>query len=205
MDLQPLCDGCGALFTVVHALNCCVGGQRHYEVRDAVGDLASLAWGQVTREPVVCESFNNSSGVTLIADFRYLVFGGLNFPQVDVLFDVCVVDTDAPSYCNRSQQIVLHLAEAEKKQKYVEAFLAHHACFTPLCFSIDGMLGTKADIFIRRLAYKLSTKLKRPYSAMAGWIHSRLYFGILRATMLCMRGTRMCWRSHGILDGTYIE
>lgn len=26
------------------------------EVRDAVGDLSFLAWGQVTKEPVICES-----------------------------------------------------------------------------------------------------------------------------------------------------
>jgi len=56
LDLPPLCDGCGAPFTVEHALDCCIGGligQQHNEVRDAVGDLASLAWGQVTKEPVI--------------------------------------------------------------------------------------------------------------------------------------------------------
>ena len=51
LDLPPFCDGCGAPFTVEHSLDCRVGGlvgRRHNEVRDAVGDLASLAWGQVT-------------------------------------------------------------------------------------------------------------------------------------------------------------
>ena len=47
-----------------------------------------------------------------------------------------------------------------------------HAQFTPLYFSIDGMLGTKADIFIHCLADKLSTRWpwERPYSAVAGWV-----------------------------------
>ena len=44
----------------------------------------------------------------------------------------------------------------------------------PLCFSIDGMLGTEADSFIRRLADKLSTNWERPYSAVAGWVQSGL-------------------------------
>ena len=49
LDLPPFCDGCGAPFTVEHSLDCHVGGlvdHRHNEVRDAVGDLASLAWDQ---------------------------------------------------------------------------------------------------------------------------------------------------------------
>ena len=44
-------------------------GQQHNEVRDAIGDLASLAWAQVTKEPIVRESSStDSSSVTLIAD-----------------------------------------------------------------------------------------------------------------------------------------
>ena len=145
LDLPTFCDGCSAPFTVEHALDCCIGGlvgQRHNEVRDAVGDLASLAWGQVTKEPVVCESSSiDPSSVTLIAD---LWIHGVWQPQVDVLFDVCVTDVDAPSYRGRSPQAVLCSAEAEKRYKYMEACLARHASFTPLCFSTDGMFGTEA-------------------------------------------------------------
>ena len=46
------CDGCGDKFTFQHALECRKGGlvtQRHNEVKDALGDLAS-------REPVVQEA-----------------------------------------------------------------------------------------------------------------------------------------------------
>ena len=71
MDLPSFCDECGAPLTVEHALYCCTGSlveQCHNEVIDAIGDLASLAWGQVTREPAVCESSNDPFGVTLIAD-----------------------------------------------------------------------------------------------------------------------------------------
>ena len=53
------CDGCGALFDLSHALSCRKGGlvtQRHNEVRNAFGDLASIAWSQVVREPVVREA-----------------------------------------------------------------------------------------------------------------------------------------------------
>lgn len=59
LDFPSFCDGCDAPFTVEHALDCHVGGLvegQCNEVRDAVGGLASIVWGQVTKEPVVCES-----------------------------------------------------------------------------------------------------------------------------------------------------
>ena len=58
-----------------------------------------------------------------------------------------VVDTDAPSYYSRSPQAVLRSAEVEKKRKYSLACQARRASFTPLCFSVDGLLGGEANVF----------------------------------------------------------
>jgi len=100
---------------------------------------------------------------------------------------------------------VLSSAEAEKKHKYMEACLACHAGFTPLCFLVDGMFATEADLFLHRLADCLSAKWERSYSAVIGWVRSRLSFAVLRATMLCVRGSRSHWRSLGIVDGASIS
>ena len=46
------CDGCQSPFTLRHALMCKKGGLltlRHNDIRDAVGDLASLVWKDVQR------------------------------------------------------------------------------------------------------------------------------------------------------------
>ena len=46
------CDGCRSPFTLRHVLACKKGGLlalRHNEIRDAVGDLASLVWKDVQR------------------------------------------------------------------------------------------------------------------------------------------------------------
>ena len=154
----------------------------------------------MTREPVICESSPvDPSSVTLIADLRVRV---VFQPQVDVLFDVRVVDTDAPSYRGRSPQAVLGSTEAEKKRKYLEACLARHAGLTPLCFSIDGMFGSEADCFLHRLADRLSAKWERSYSTVVGWVCSRLSFAVLQA---CVRGLRSSWRSLGIVDGASIS
>ena len=60
-------------------------------------DLVTLIWSQILKEPIVCEaSYDDlSSGDTLVADLRVR---GVWQPQGDVLIDVRVVDTDAPSY-----------------------------------------------------------------------------------------------------------
>jgi len=82
--------------------------------------------------------------VILIADLQV---HGVWQPQVDVLFDIRVVDTDALSYHSHSPQAVLSSVEAEKKHKYMDTCLACHAGFIPLCFSVDGMFVTEADFF----------------------------------------------------------
>jgi len=67
-------------------------GLRHNEVRDAFGDLASLVWSPVTKEPIVCNNFAGAN--TLIAD---LCVHGVWESQTKALFDIRVVDTDAQS------------------------------------------------------------------------------------------------------------
>jgi len=51
--LPSVCDGCGASFSIEHALDCRFGGlvsHRHNEVCDTFGDLASLVWSPVTKK-----------------------------------------------------------------------------------------------------------------------------------------------------------
>ena len=49
LNLLPKCDGCGAPSSLDFFLICTKGGlvQRHNKTRDAIGNLAALARGQV--------------------------------------------------------------------------------------------------------------------------------------------------------------
>ena len=197
LEVPPNCDGCSAPFDLSHALSCRKGGlvtQRHNEVRDAFGDLSSLAYGQVVREPVVREANHSSDSPALVAD---LSVNGVWVPQSEVLFDVRIIDTDARSYLNRSPLDVLSAAEEEKKRKYHQACIERRAQFTPLCITVDGMLGKEASIFVRRLAERLSVKWDSNYCNMLCWIRTRLTFTILQATIFCLRGSRTKWHSMG--------
>ena len=58
LPLPFVCDGCGAPFSIDHALDCHFGGlvtRRHNDVWDAFGDLASLVWAPVVKESVVSD------------------------------------------------------------------------------------------------------------------------------------------------------
>ena len=91
LRLPALCDGCGSQFSTGHALDCRKGGlviQRHNEIRDALGDLASNAYKEVVREPVVREPNDREKVPALVAD---LSVRGVWQPQATTFFDVRVV------------------------------------------------------------------------------------------------------------------
>ena len=91
--------------------------QCHNEIRDALGDLASIAFKNVRREPMVKEANIRDGTTALIADISVT---GLWQPQTVALLDVRVVDTNAPSHIHRNTAAVPSSAE-EKKRKYNSA------------------------------------------------------------------------------------
>ena len=196
------CDGYGALFDLSHPLSFRKNGfQRRNEVRDAIGDLASMAWSQVVREPVVREANCSTDTTALVADQSVR---GVWVPQVEALFDIKVIDTDAQSYCTRPPITILSNAETEKK-KYQQPCHDRRALFTPLCISVDGMIGKETTVFLKHTAERLSIKWDYSYSSVMCWVKTRLTFSILRATILCLRGSRTKWRSVDVIDGSPLE
>ena len=168
LNLPGTCDGCGATFTVDHALDCRFGGlvtRRRSEVRDAVGDLASLVWNPVRREPVVKEAGDDEQGA-LVAN---LAICGVWQPQCEGNLDIRVVDTDALSYRAHAPQDILHISEMDKKHKYSQACQDRRASFTPICVSIDGLvLGKETDFFLHSLCEFLCAKWEQPFGSVMG-------------------------------------
>uniref|UniRef100_A0A1X7THZ4 Uncharacterized protein n=1 Tax=Amphimedon queenslandica TaxID=400682 RepID=A0A1X7THZ4_AMPQE len=71
--------------------------QRHNEVRDLLYDLSALVWHQTIKEPVIQEA--SSARATLIGDISAR---GVWQPQATAVFDIRVIDSDAPSYLSKS-------------------------------------------------------------------------------------------------------
>ena len=121
------------------------------------------------------------------------------------MFDVRILDSDSPSYSNKSPQSVVAAAEIEKKRKYSAACESHHCSFTPLCFTIDGLMGKESKSFLKRLAEGLSARWDNHYSVSMNWVHTKLAFALLRATNLCLRGTQLIQRGVNIEDGSGVN
>ena len=156
------CDGCQQDFDLQHALSCKKGGLvilRHNEIRDAVGDLASILWKDVKREPVVKEPDVENGTPALSAD---LSAHGVWDRQSAASFEIRVTDTDAPSYQNRNPMNVLKTAKIEKKNEYGPACEEKHMSFTPLVTSIEDILAPEFTFFLKRLADGLASKWYRP-------------------------------------------
>ena len=89
LNLPPKSDSCGATSSLDYFLICRKGGlvvQHHNEIRDAIGDLAVLAWGQLRCETVVVKAEDQHGDVE---------FGCHRLRHYN--FDIRVIDTDAQS------------------------------------------------------------------------------------------------------------
>jgi hypothetical protein len=209
-DLPTRCDGCNAKFSVGHALQCKKGGMvvaRHNEIRDELGFLATLATtsSSVRDEPLIHTGLNaivrgtaaqqagpNSTGRNEEnAERGDLLIRGLWTKQTSCIVDVRVTDTDAASYASSTPEKVLRKHEQEKKKKYLESCLEQRRHFTPFVCSTDGMLGLEAKQLLKRIAGKLAIRWKTTYSQVCGYVNARMSIAILRATHLCLRGSRV--------------
>ena len=87
-----------------------------------------------------------------------------------------VIITNSQSYRDRTPLTVLSSAKAEKKRKYLQACKDQRATFTPLCMSIDGMMGCGATVFLRWLTDLLFAKWVKDYDSVMGWVCTFFHF-----------------------------
>ena len=85
-----------------------------------------------------------------------------------------VVNTDAKSYRTKDPERCLQEAERGKKRMNLEACLQQRRHFSPFVVLVGGILGVEATATLKRLASRLATKWKQPYSKMCGHVNSRI-------------------------------
>ena len=85
--------------------------------------------------------------------------------------------------------------EQEMKQAYNERILQiDHGTFAPLVFSINGSMGTESQKFYSRLAQMISEMRDLPQSISSNWIRRKFCFGLLKSSLLCLKGSRAVCR-----------
>ena len=102
-----------------------------------------------------------------------------------------VVNTDALMYLSKAPEKCLHKAEKGKKKMYLNACLQQRRHFSPFVASVDGLLGVEATATPKRIASRLATKWRQPYSKTCGYFKCRVSNTLVRATHLCICGSRV--------------
>ena len=116
-------------------------------------------------------------------------FWGLR--QQHAFFDVRVFNPCAPSYRSTQMAACYRRHEREKRREYEQRVCEiEQGSFTPLVFSTSGGMCQAATIAYKRLASFLSTKREQPYCIVMGWLRCRLYFSLLRSSVMCLRGAQ---------------
>jgi hypothetical protein len=55
----------------------------------------------------------------------------------------------------------------------------------------DGLLGKEAKCLLEALSIKLAEKWEKPYAVVRGYVNARMSIAIVRATYICLRGSRI--------------
>ena len=75
-----------------------------------------------------------------------------------------------------------------------------HGSFTPLVFGTNGGVGSECERFLVRLAHEMSEKTNERYSAIMTWLRIRISMELTRASLLCLRGSRVPFRLYNADD-----
>ena len=179
---------------------------RHNEIRDELADLASKAINPsaVRDEPKIypcrpAKELKTSETKPVVKNFQKhqgeergdLLIRSFWENGTDTIIDVRVTNLDANTYRNKAPMKALAEQEKQKKKKYLEACLEQRRHFTPFVVSTDGMIGKEGKALLKNLASRLAEKTGKDYSEVCGYVNARMSIAIVRATHLCLRGSRV--------------
>ena len=189
---------CSTQFTVDHAMTCHMGGFptiRHNEIRDITAFLLTEVCHNVCTEPqlqplngenMTAQSANTDDGARVDIRAR----GFWNRSQ-DAFFDVRVFYPNASSNRSANPSSAYRKHELAKKREYGQRVReVEHGVFTPIILSTTGGMGKEAATFYKRLGDLIAQKRQKPYATVMGWLRCRLSFASLRASIMCIRGSR---------------
>ena len=169
---------------------------RHNEIRDITASLLTEVCNNVATEPPL-QSLSGESMTAHLAntddgarvDIRARRFW--NTSQ-DAFFDVRVFYPNTSSNRSTNPSSVYRRHEQAKKREYGQRIREiERGIFTPLVLSTPGGMGREATTFYTgRLADMIAQNRQHPYPAVMGWLMCRLSFASLRASIMCIRGSR---------------
>ncbi len=195
---------CEKKFTVNHAMNCHRGGfvdARHNSIRNFEAHMLKKVCSDVQIEPplqpVVGMTFRPSVNVSNEARLDYRARGFWRERQ-DGFFDVKFTNAEADFQRHRSVKSILQSCEQAKKTAYnVRVMEIEQGTFTPIILTVKGVMGPEANRYHKTLASKIAEKTGERYDDVTRIIRVKISFLVLRAALLCLRGSRTLFSRKG--------
>ena len=78
-----------------------------------------------------------------------------------------------------------------RREKYLPSCEEQRKHFTPLVYSVDGMVAKEAQAAVKNLARQLSEKWHKTHSEVWGYLSGQLSIGLVRSTSMCLRNSRL--------------
>ena len=195
-NLPTKCS-CDSPFNVIHAMNCHRGGfinQRHDTIRDYEASLLKKVCNDVQVEPLLqpCDGFTFRPSVNTSDEARSDIRAKSFYRDgQNAFFDIQVTNADSASQQHRTIKSILKSKETNKKREYnVRIMEIEHGTFTPLIFTVKGVMGPESSSFHKILAGKIAEKTGERYEEVARLIRVKLSFLIMKSALMCIRGSR---------------
>jgi len=80
--------------------------------------------------------------------------------------------------------------EKEKKEQYLARCHELYKDFTPMIYSVHGMVGREAKMAEKWMASYLSKKWYQPYIQMVSFVRLRIWLSIAMSSRLLIHGSR---------------
>ena len=174
---------------------------RHNNIRNFEAQLLKKVINDVQIEPplqpVRGMTFSRSAITTDEARLDVRAKGFWREGQ-NAFFDICVTNADCASQVNRSIKAVLRNHEMDKKRGYNGRVMeVEQGTFTPIILTVKGVMAPEATRFHKVLAEKIATKTGERYEDVTRLIRVKISFLVLRAALLCLRGSRKLYNTNG--------
>ena len=195
--LPSVCP-CSKDFTVTHALNCHLGGFvdiRHDKIRDVECQLLKMAVNDVESEPQlqpVVNKLGYKKSAKLGDDARPDIRArGFWREGQNAFFDVMITNADTDCQRDTPLKSVLKTQEQKKKLAYNRRIMeVEHGTFTPLIFTTTGVMSHECSVYHKALAEKIAVKQHERYDDVMRYLRIKFSYLALKATLLCLRGSR---------------
>ena len=164
-------------------------------MRDFEAQLLKSICNDVETEPKlqpVNNRTNFSASANISAEARLDVRArGFWRPGQNAFFDVRITNETCDSQFTSTVKSILRKHENEKKREYNQRVIEiEHGTFTPLVYTTSGAMSHECSKFHKALAEKISQKKDEQYNEVIRYMRLNISFLVLKATLLCIRGSR---------------